>query len=67
MIYYLYLCGTVPYTFYIKYSQKIDEFSYHKLEEVTESDLQKIIDTIRNTIYKDNDLEEVRKELIKNF
>jgi len=67
MIYYLYLCGTVPYTFYIKYSQKIDEFDYHKLEEVTESDLQKIIDTIRNTIYKDNDLEEVRKELIKNF
>ena len=34
-------------------SQKIDEFSYHKLEEVTESDLQKIIDTIRNSVYED--------------
>jgi len=67
MIYYLYLCGTVPYTFYIKYSQKIDEFSYHKLEEVTESDLQKIIDTIRNSVYEDSELEEVRKELILNF
>lgn len=67
MIYYLYLCGTVPYTFYIKYSQKIDEFNYHKLEEVTESDLQKIIDTIRNSVYEDSELEEVRKELILNF
>lgn len=67
MIYYLYLCGTVPYTFYIKYSQKIDEFDYHKLEEVSEPDLQKIIDTIRNSVYEDSELEEVRKELVLSF
>ncbi len=67
MIYYLYLCGTVPYTFYIKYSQKIDEFDYHKLEEVPESDLKKIKDTIKNTVYSDQELEEVRKDLIKRF
>lgn len=67
MIYYLYLCGTVPYTFYIKYSQKIDQFDYHKLEEVPKEDLQKIIDTIKNTTYQDLELEEVRKNLIKNM
>ena len=67
MIYYLYLCGTVPYTFYIKYSQKIDEFDYHKLEEVPESDLKKIKDTIKNTVYCDEELEEVRKSLCEKF
>lgn len=67
MIYYLYLNGTVPYTFYIKYSKKIEEFDYHKLEEVSELDIKKIKDTIKNSIYKDNELEEVRKELIKYF
>lgn len=67
MIYYLYLCGTVPYTFYIKYSQKLDDFDYHSLEEVTEEDLRKIKDTIINAVYHDNELEEVRKELIVEF
>lgn len=67
LIYYLYLCGTVPYTFYIKYSEKIDKFDYHKLEEVDDNDLIIIKDTIRNSIYKDNDLERVRQELILNF
>ena len=67
MIYYLYLCGTVPYTFYIKYSQKIDDFDYHKLEEVNESDLQLIKNTIKQSVYNDNELEEVRKTLCENF
>ena len=67
MIYYLYLCGTVPYTFYIKYSQKIDEFDYHKLEEVPETELKKIKDTIKNTVYDDEELEEVRKSLCEKF
>jgi tRNA(Ile)-lysidine synthase TilS/MesJ len=67
MIYYLYLCGTVPYTFYIKYSQKIDEFEYHKLEEVPHYKLKKIKDTIKNTIYNDKELEEVRKKLCEKF
>ena len=67
MIYYLYLCGTVPYTFYIKYSKKIDEFDYHHLDEVPNSDLKKIKDTIKNTVYNDKELEEVRKELIKKI
>ena len=67
MIYYLYLCGTVPYTFYIKYSQKIDEFDYHSLEEVPDLDLKLIKDTIKNTIYNDEELEDVRKDLIKIF
>ena len=30
LIYYLYLLRTVPYTFYIKYSQKIDKYDYHR-------------------------------------
>ena len=47
MIYYLYLSGTVPYTFYIKYSVKIDKFDYHKLEEVDESDLKIIKEKIK--------------------
>lgn len=67
MIYYIYLCGTVPYTFYIKYSQKIDEFDYHKLEEVPALALNKIKNTIKNTVYNDKELEEVRKNLIKTF
>ena len=67
MIFYLYLCGTIPYTFYIKYSQKIEEFNYHTLKDVSESDLTKIKDTIKNTVYSDEELEEVRKNLIKNF
>jgi len=67
MIYYLYLCGTVPYTFYIKYSEKIEEFDYHKLEKVTEVDLKKIKETIKNSVYNDKELEEVRKDLIEIF
>ena len=67
MIFYLYLCGTIPYTFYIKYSQKIEEFNYHTLKDVSESDLTKIKDTIKNTVYSDEELEEVRKNLIKTF
>ena len=67
MIYYLYLCGTVPYTFYIKYSEKVDEFEYHKLEEVPESDLKLIKSRIINITYNDNELEKVRKDLILNF
>lgn len=63
LIYYLYLCGTVPYTFYIKYSQKIDGLDYHKLEEVSKEDLQIIKNNIKNSKYIDNELEEVRKNI----
>ena len=67
MIYYLYLCGTVPYTFYIKYSQKIEEFDYHNLGEVPKNEIELIKLTIKNSVYNDIELEEVRKKLLKNF
>ena len=67
MIYYLYLCGTVPYTFYIKYSVKLEQFDYHNLNEIPNNDLELIKDTIKNSKYNDMELEEVRQEIIKNF
>ena len=51
------------YTFYIKYSQKIDGLDYHKLEEVSKEDLQIIKNNIKNSKYIDNELEEVRKNI----
>jgi hypothetical protein len=67
MIYYLYLSGTVPYTFYIKYSKKIEQFDYHNLDEVPENEIKLIKLTIKNSVYNDIELEEVRKKLILDF
>jgi hypothetical protein len=67
LIYYLYLLGTVPYTFYIKYSKKIDQFNYSSIDNVPESDLLLIRNTIKESIYSDTDLEEVRLLVCKLF
>jgi len=67
LIYYLYLLGTVPYTFYIKYSIKIDSLNYSSIDEVPEEDLNLIKNKIKNSIYIDKELEEVRKNISNNF
>ncbi len=60
LIYYLYLLGTVPYTFYTKYSKKIEQFNYKSIDEVSKDDLELIKNTIINSHYEDNDLEQIR-------
>ena len=67
LIYYLYLLGTVPYTFYIKYSNRIPNFNYNNIKEVSEDDLIIIKNNIKSQIYTDIDLENIRLELCKNF
>lgn len=67
LIYYLYLLGTVPYTFYIKYSEKVKEFDYHNIDEVNEKDLDFIKSKIKNSNYNDSELEEMREEISSNF
>ncbi len=61
LIYYLYLLGTVPYTFYTKYSKKIEEFNYSNIKEVKNEDLDIIKNNIINSHYEDDELEEIRK------
>jgi len=63
LIYYLYLLGTIPYTFYTKYSIKIDQFNYSSINEVTPNDLETIKHNIINAKYKDEELENIRKQI----
>jgi hypothetical protein len=67
LIYYLFLLGTVPYTFYTKYSKKLELFNYMNINEVKEDDLLVIKNNIINSSYEDNDLEEVRLLVCKTF
>ena len=67
LIYYLYLLGTIPYTFYTKYSIKIDNFNYSNIDEVNKDDLIIIKNKIINSKYEDLELEEVRLAICKSF
>ena len=67
LIYYLYLLGTVPYTFYVKYSNKIDEFDYHTIKEVPVQDMDKIKCIIKESKYNDAEIEEVRQKICCSF
>ncbi len=67
LIYYLYLLGTIPYTFYTKYSRKIDQFNYSSIDVVSKDDLVLIRNTIKDSTYSDSDLEEVRLLVCKSF
>lgn len=67
LIYYLCLLGTLPYTFYIKYSKKIDTLNYQSIEEVPEEILILIKNNIKTSKYKDEELEKMREKILKNF
>ncbi len=67
LIYYLYLLGTIPYTFYVKYSHKIEEFNYSSINEVKPEDLDIIKNNIINSHYEDEELENIRLYLCKLF
>ena len=43
------------------------EFDYHSMEEVSETDFKKIKETIKNNVYNDKELEEIRKNLVLKF
>lgn len=45
IVYYLYLLGVVPYTFYIKYTDKVD-MEYHKIDELNKNDKEIILKNI---------------------
>lgn len=66
LIYYLYVTRAVPYTFYIKYSEKV-KYDYHNLNEFTEKDLEEFKEILKNEKYHDKELEEIRKDIIINF
>jgi tRNA(Ile)-lysidine synthase TilS/MesJ len=67
LIYYLYLLGTIPYTFYIKYSKKIEGMDYTSINEVPTKILNDIKTNLLNSMYTDNEIETVRKLLCSNF
>ncbi len=67
LIYYLYLLGTVPYTFYTKYSIKLEQFNYSSIDDVTLDDLEIIKNNIMNSKYNDEELENIRQLVFKSF
>lgn len=64
LIYYLYVTRAVPYTFYIKYSEKV-KYDYHSLEEFTLEDLNEFKEILKNEKYNDVELEQIRKGIVE--